>query len=100
MARRAVIALGISQCLNWGVLYYAFAVLVLPLQRELGVSTWVVTGAFSLALLMSAVLAPRVGAWCDRGRGSVLMQAGGIGAGVLLAVWTMVPGVATLYVIC
>jgi MFS family permease len=99
MSRRAVIALGINQCVNWGVLYYAFAVLVLPLERELDVPTWVVTGAFSLALLMSAVLAPRVGLWCDRDRGPIVMQAGGLAAGLLLIVWTLVPGVATLYVI-
>ncbi|HET9472684.1 MAG TPA: MFS transporter [Steroidobacteraceae bacterium] len=99
MSRRTVIALGIGQCINWGVLYYAFAVLVLPLRRELGVDTWVVTGAFSLALLMSAMLAPRVGAWCDRGGGPIVMQAGGLAGSLLLIVWTMVPGVAALYLI-
>jgi hypothetical protein len=63
MTPRAVIALGIGQLVNWGVLYYAFAMLVQPLERALGVPTWVVTGAFSLALLMSALLAPTVGRW-------------------------------------
>jgi hypothetical protein len=75
MTSRAVVALGIGQCVNWGVLYYAFAVLVLPVERELGVATWVVTGAFSLALLMSAALAPAIGRWGDRDRGALVMQA-------------------------
>jgi MFS family permease len=99
MTRRALIALGVGQCINWGVLYYSFAVLVLPLQQELGRPTWVVTGAFSSALLMSALMAPRVGRWCDTGRGPVVMHGGGVAAALLLAVWTLVPGVATLYVV-
>ena len=99
MTPRAIVALGIGQCVNWGVLYYAFAVLVLPLQRELGVPTWVVTGAFSLALLMSAAFAPAVGRWGDRDRGAIVMQAGGLGAAALLAVWTFVPGVPSLYIV-
>jgi MFS family permease len=97
MSRRALIALGIGQCVNWGVLYYAFAVLLLPLERELQQPTWVVTGAFSLALLMSAVLAPHVGRWCDRGGGAAVMQTGGVAAAAVLGLWTLVPGVAALY---
>jgi len=99
MTPRAIVALGIGQCVNWGVLYYAFAVLVVPLERELGVATWVVTGAFSLALLMSAVLAPTVGRWGDRDRGPLMMQAGGFIAAALLVVWTLVPGVLLLYIV-
>lgn len=99
MTARAVIALGVGQCVNWGVLYYAFAMLVLPLERELGVPTWIVTGAFSLALLMSAVLAPAVGRWGDRDRAASVMQAGGVVAAALLAAWTLLPGVLSLYVV-
>jgi MFS family permease len=84
---------------NWGVLYYAFAILVLPLERELGVATWVVTGAFSLALLMSAALAPAIGRWGDRDRGALMMQAGGFSAAALLAAWTLLPGVLMLYLV-
>jgi hypothetical protein len=74
MSSRAVVALGIGQCLNWGALWYAFAVLVVPLGRELGVETWIVTGAFLLAWLMSAPLAPAVGRWADRDRGPLVVQ--------------------------
>src|SRR5687768_17085115 len=97
MTPRAVIGLGIGQLVNWGVLYYAFAMLVQPLERELGVPTWVVTGAFSVALLMSALLAPTVGRWGDRDRGALLIQAGGIVAAAVLVAWTLMPGVLMLY---
>jgi MFS family permease len=99
MTSRAVAALGIGQCINWGALYYAFAVLVVPLQRELGIETWIVTGAFSLALLMSAALAPAVGRLGDRDRGPAVMQIGGVSAAVLLVAWTLLPGVVMLYLV-
>ena len=51
MTSRANLALGIGQLVNWGVLYYAFGVLMVPLERDLGVGRSVVAGAFSLALL-------------------------------------------------
>lgn len=94
-----VAALGAGQCVSWGVLYYAFAVLVRPIERELAVPTWLVTGAFSLALLMSAVAAPTVGAWADRDRGPRVMRAGGFAAAGLLVAWTLLPGVAATYVV-
>jgi len=83
---------------NWGVLYYAFAVLLLPVERDLAVARWVVTGAFSLALLMSAGLAPTIGRWSDRGSGPLVMQAGGLTGAALLALWALAPGITTLYV--
>lgn len=97
MTPLAIVVLGVGQCVNWGVLYYAFAVLVMPVAAELAVPAWVVSGAFSLALLSSAALAPAVGRWADRGRGPLVMQAGGVTAAALLAAWTVVPGLWALY---
>jgi MFS family permease len=99
MTSRAVVALGVGQCINWGALWYAFPVLVVPLGHELGVETWIVTGAFSLALLMSAALAPAVGRWGDRGYGPLVMQVGGVSAAMLLIAWTLLPGVVMLYLV-
>lgn len=99
MSRRAVIALGVAQCLNWGVLYYAFTVLVLPVSADLAVQPWVVAGAFSLSLLVSALLSPAVGAWTDGGAGGRLMQAGGWAAAALLAAWTLAPSLPMVYAV-
>jgi MFS family permease len=98
MSRRALAILGIGQCVNWGVLYYAFAVLLLPVERELGVARWVVTGAFSLALLMSAAFAPVVGRWADAGHGSRAIQTGGFAAAAVLGLWALLPGLVSLYI--
>lgn len=94
---RAVIALGIGQCINWGVLYYAFGVLLEPVARDLSRPRWIVAGAFSTALLTSAVAAPVVGTWSDRGHGPKVMTAGGLIAAALLGVWALLPGVTVLY---
>jgi MFS family permease len=99
MPPRAVAALGLGQLVNWGVLYYAFAVLLEPVRAELEVAPWVVTGAFSLALLVSALLAPAVGRWSDHGGGGAAIVAGTLGAALLLVAWGLVSGVVTLYVV-
>jgi MFS family permease len=99
MTSRVVLALGVGQLVNWGVLYYAFGVLLVPVERDLGVPRVAVAGAFSLALLMSAVAAPLVGRWSDRGLGPLLIRGGGFLAAGLLATWALVPGLASLYLI-
>lgn len=99
MTRRAIWAVGLGQCVGWGVLYYAFSVLIVPVERDLGVARWVVVGAFSLALLVSALVAPRVGRLVDRGHGPFVVQAGGLAAAGLLAVWALAPNVYLSYLI-
>lgn len=99
MTRREVWATGLGQCVSWGVLYYAFGVLVVPVERELGVARWVVIGAFSVALLVSAFASPHVGRLVDRGQGPFVVQAGGLVAAALLAVWALVPHVLLSYLI-
>ncbi len=99
MTSRAIVALGLGQCVNWGVLYYAFGVLLVPVALDLGVPRWVVAGAFSTALLASAAAAPTIGGWSDRGRGPLLIQGGGFTAAALLLTWALLPGVAVLYLV-
>lgn len=99
MTRGEVWATGLGQCVSWGVLYYAFGVLVVPVERELGAARWVVVGAFSMALLVSAVASPHIGRLVDRGQGPFVVQAGGLAAAGLLAIWALVPSVALSYLI-
>ena len=74
-------ALSVTETVSWGILYYAFAVFLVPMQRELGFSTAQLTGAFSLALLVSAVAGVAVGRYLDRHGPRGLMTAGSL-AGV------------------
>ena len=72
-------ALSVTETVSWGILYYAFAVFLLPMQRELGFSTAELTGAFSLALLVSARRRDRASAAISTGTAlAALMTAGSI----------------------
>src|SRR4030095_9208804 len=84
MHPRAIWAIGCGQLVNWGVLFFAYSVLLVPLQDAFDAPRWLVAGAFSLGLLVSAVAAPAVGRLADRGQGAAVMQAGGLLAARLL----------------
>lgn len=91
--------IGVGQLVNWGVLYYAFGVLLLPVEQALDVPQWMVAGAFSLALLVSAAVAPTMGHAIDRGHGPLVMTVGGFATAALLAVWAAFPSIVTLYLV-
>ena len=63
---RTVAALGSAQTLAWASSYYLPAMLAAPMARELGVTTPTVFAAFSLALVVSALLGPLAGRAIDR----------------------------------
>jgi predicted MFS family arabinose efflux permease len=90
-------ALSITETVSWGVLYYAFAVFLIPMQRELGFSTAELTGAFSFALLVSAVAGIAVGRYLDRRSPRALMTAGSVAATVLVLAWSQVQSLAAFY---
>lgn len=90
-------ALSVTETVSWGVLYYAFAVFLVPMQRDLGFSTAQLTGAFSLALLVSGVAGVGVGRYLDSRSPRPLMTLGSA-AGVLLVLgWSQVRGLEAFY---
>jgi MFS family permease len=99
LARQAIWAIGCGQLVNWGVLFFAYSVLLVPLQDAFNAPRWLVAGAFSLGLLVSAIAAPVIGRLADRGQGPAVMQAGGLLAAGLLIVWALVPTMWTTYII-
>jgi MFS family permease len=92
-------ALSVSETVSWGILYYAFAVFLLPMQHELGYSAAQLTLAFSLALLVSAVAGLAVGRYLDRHSPRGVMTAGAIGGVLLVLAWSQVHGLAALYAV-
>lgn len=97
--RAAIWALGAGQCVYWGVLYYAYAVLMVPMQAAFGASMQMVAGAFSLGLGVNALIAPVVGRWLDRGHGIAAMRAGTLLGAALLWAWSCASGVWMLYAV-
>lgn len=94
-----VAALGLTETVSWGVLYYAFSVFLVPMQRELGWSTGTLTGAYSLALLLSGLAAPLVGRWLDRHGPRMLMTAGSVLGALLVLAWSRVDTLWAYYLI-
>jgi len=95
----AIWAIGCGQLVNWGVLFFAFSVLLVPLQDAFDAPRWLVAGAFSLGLLVSAIAAPAVGRLADRGQGPAVMQTGGLLAAGLLIAWAAVPTIWMTYIV-
>ncbi|MFC6568644.1 MFS transporter [Actinoplanes utahensis] len=97
--RPLLAALAISQTIGYGALYYAFAVLLVPIATELHTSTTAVTGAFTASVLASAVLAVPVGRLLDRRGGRALMTFGSLLGTVLLVAWSQVDQLWQLYAV-
>jgi MFS family permease len=94
-----LVALGITQIVSWGSIYYAFALLLEPLQRDLGAGKSEIAGAFSAALLISGVCATWIGRTIDRLGGRWVMTLGSVAAVVLLAALSQVHSLPVLYLI-
>jgi MFS family permease len=90
-------ALSITETVSWGVLYYAFAAFLLPMRDDLGFSTAQLTGAYSLALAVSAVSGIAVGRFLDRHSPRALMTLGSIAGVGLVAAWSEVDGLVAFY---
>ncbi|MEJ3742578.1 MFS transporter [Actinomycetes bacterium KLBMP 9797] len=97
--RRVVAALAITTTIGYGVLHYAYSVLLLPMARDLHASTTVVTGALTVSVLAGAAAAMPVGRWLDARGGRTLMTTGSVVATVLLAAWSRVDSVVGLYAV-
>jgi MFS family permease len=91
--------LAATETVSYGILYYVFAVFLVPMRAEFGWSRSTATGAFSLALLISGLSAPLVGIWLDRHGPRALMTAGSIAGSLLVLAWSRVDGIALYYAI-
>jgi len=94
-----VITLAITETISWGVVYYAYSVIITALEGEFGWSRAQVTGAFSLALLISGGMAVPVGFWLDRHNARWLMTVGSVAATGLMAALARVQTLTQLYLI-
>src|SRR4051812_48887638 len=91
--------LAVTETISWGILYYAFAVFLVPMQTELGWSTPQITGAYSLALVVTMILSPPLGHWFDRSGPRVPMTLGSMLGTVLVEAWSRVESLAGFYLI-
>jgi MFS family permease len=94
-----VAAFGITETVSYGVLTYAFAVLLVPMQEATGWSAAAITGAYSLALLVSGLAGILVGRVLDHRSPRLPMAAGSALAAVLVLAWSRAAGLLELYLV-
>lgn len=76
--------LSLAQLVGWGSTFYAFSMLLVPVEQALGLGRSEVALAFSVALLAEGLAAFAVGRWIDRGHARAVMTGGSALAGASL----------------
>jgi predicted MFS family arabinose efflux permease len=102
-----VAALGLTQIIGYGTLYYSFSILAPGMATDVGLSREAVFGTFSAALLAGGLAAPFMGSWMDRfGAARMMVLGSALCAALLLAcawsptVWFFVGAVIATQVAC
>lgn len=80
-------ALAASTTTSYGVLFYAYAVLLIPMHSQLGWSRTFLAGTFSLSLIVAATATIPVGRWFDRHSPRPFFLAASLGSSLLMVVW-------------
>ena len=92
-------ALSVTQIVSWGSLFYAFSVLLAPIERDTGWGRDTIVGAFSLSLLVAGLGALPAGMLVDRFGGRPIMSLGSVLAGALLLLLARTESVLVFYAV-
>jgi MFS family permease len=93
------VMLGITQTITWGIVYYGFSSFLPAQEDELGWSRGEMSGALSVAMLLSGLAAAPVGHWLDHHGPRLLMTLGTVAAVALLVVLSQVTSLVQFYVV-
>lgn len=91
--------MGMTQIIGWGSMFYAYGVLMQPMEAELQTTRSVVVGAYSIALLLSGCLSTLSGAIIDRIGGRLVMGGGALLAALMFFLMSYVDSVLMLYLV-
>jgi MFS family permease len=92
-----VSGLGVTELVSWGVLVYAFSVLVVPMRDELGWSMAELNAAYATGVVISGLLAIPVGRLLQSYGARGVMTAGTTATVLMLVLWSTVDSVAVFY---
>jgi hypothetical protein len=90
--QRLILWLSLAQLITWGSVFYTFALLMEPIEHELGLTRAQSSVAFSLALLAEGLCAYPVGRLIDRGNERLVMGVGSLLVGLCLLLHSFVLG--------
>ncbi|RUU09659.1 MFS transporter, partial [Mesorhizobium sp. M6A.T.Ca.TU.002.02.2.1] len=88
----ALWALGLTQIIGYGTLYYSFSILVPSIALEFAWPEQWVFGALSASLLVGGLFAPTAGRWADRFGAGRVMTFGSAAAAAALVACAVAPG--------
>lgn len=88
----ALWALGLTQIIGYGTLYYSFAILAPAISRGFAWAEQWAFGALSASLLVGGFVAPVAGPWADRFGAGRIMTLGSVGAAAALVLCALAPG--------
>ncbi|WP_104668410.1 arsenite efflux MFS transporter ArsK [Ensifer adhaerens] len=84
-------ALGVTQIIGYGTLYYSFSILAPGMARDFAIPIDWLFGLLSLSLLFGGLIAPKAGGWVDRFGAGRLMVPGSLAAGLALVAAALSP---------
>ncbi|CAN7600461.1 arsenite efflux MFS transporter ArsK [Devosia sp. LjRoot3] len=82
----AIWALGVTQIIGYGTLYYSFSILAPGIAEEFGIAVEWIYGSISLALLAGGLISPYAGGLADKHGAARVLSMGSVAAAVSLIV--------------
>lgn len=95
----AVLALGVTQVIGYGTLYYSFAVLAPAVADTFAIPTSQLFAIFSVGLLVGGLISPAMGKMMDAHGAPRLMAIGSVLAAVGLMAAALAPGIVAFGVV-
>ncbi len=97
--RQIVWPFAIAETIVWAAMYYSFPALLLTWEQDLGWSKTELAGAFTSALIVSAMLAPVMGRLIDHGYGRYVFMGCMLLGAVLLCILSQVTQLWQFYAV-
>jgi MFS family permease len=90
-------ALAVTETVSYGVLYYSFAVFLVPMSADLGASSAQLSGALTLAGALTGLGGVIVGRWLDRFGARWVMAGGSLLGAASVVAWSQAQDLVQLY---
>src|SRR4030095_9143348 len=94
-----VSGLGVTELVSWGVLIYAFSVLVVRMRAEWGGATAALNAAYATGVIISGVLAIPVGRVLQSHGARGVMTTGTVATVLMLMLWSSVDSVPAFFLV-